>query len=198
MKRREILKLLAGAATLPLLPRSAWALIAEAQQAAAAIPALKVLTPQQDATVIAIAELILPETDTPGAKTAGVDRFIDIMLADWMEETQRAAFLQGLADVDSRSQSMFAKPFTEAASTQQVDLLKELDEELAAWRDQQSKLPKNEDEPVLESHTFFALMKHLTLLGYFTSQAGAQKALHYHVIPESHDMCAPLAGKESS
>ena len=198
MKRREILKLLAGAATIPLLPRSAWALLAEAQQTAATLSALKVLTPQQDATVIVLAELILPETETPGAKTAGVDRFIDVMLGEWMEETQRAAFLQGLADLDSRSQAMFGKPFTDAAATQQIDLLKNLDEELAAWRDQRSLLPKNEDEPVLESHTFFALMKHLTLLGYFTSQAGAQKALHLHIIPETHNMCAPLAGKESS
>ena len=181
-----------------MLPRSAWALLAEAQQTAAAIPALKVLTPPQDATVIAIAELILPETDTPGAKTAGVDRFIDVMLGDWMDETQRAIFLQGLAEVDSRSQSMFAKSFTEAGATQQTELLKDLDEELAAWRDRQSKLPKDDDAPVLESQTFFALMKHLTLLGYFTSQAGAQKALHFHVIPETHEMCAPLAEKGTS
>lgn len=197
MKRREILKLLAAAAALPLLPQSAWAMIAEAQQTAAALPGLQVLTAQQDATVIAVAELIIPETDSPGAKTAGVDRFIDVMLADWMDETQHAAFLQGLADLDSRSQSMFSKSFTEAASSQQVDLLKNLDEELAAWRDQQPKFAKDEDEPELESHTFFALMKHLTLLGYFTSQAGAQKALHVHIIPDHHDMCAPLTEKEA-
>ena len=197
MQRRDILKLLAGASILPLLPQAAWAMFAEAQQTAAANPVLKILTPQQDATVIAIAELIIPETDTPGAKSVGVDRFIDVMLADWMDDESRANFVKGLADLDARSQALFGKSFADAAATQQLELLKELDDELAAWRAQRPIAVKAEEEHALKSETFFALMKHLTLLGYFTSQAGAQQALHYQIIPESHDMCAPLAGKES-
>jgi gluconate 2-dehydrogenase gamma chain len=172
-------------------------MFAEAQQTAAVNPALKVLTPQQNATVIAIAEQIIPETDTPGAKSVGVDRFIDVMLADWMDDESRANFLKGLADLDARSQASSGKVFAEAAGPQQVELLKELDDELAAWRAQRPIVVKAEEERALKSETFFALMKHLTLLGYFTSQAGAQQALHYQIIPESPDMCAPLAQKES-
>jgi hypothetical protein len=172
-------------------------MLVEAQQTAAASPALKVLTPQQDATVVAIAELIIPETDTPGAKSVGVDRFIDVMLADWMDDEARATFLKGLADVDARSQALFGKGFAEAAAPQQAELLKELDDDLASWRARRPVVVKAEEERALKSETFFALIKHLTLLGYFTSQAGAQQALHYQIIPESPDMCAPLAQKES-
>jgi hypothetical protein len=172
-------------------------MLAEVQQTLGASPVLKMLTPQQDATVIAIAELIIPETDTPGAKSVGVDRFIDIMLADWMDDEPRATFLKGLVDLDARSQSMFGKTFAEAAAPQQTELLKELDDDLAAWRARRPIVVKAEEEHTLKSETFFSLVKHLTLLGYFTSQAGAQQALHHQIIPESHDMCAPLAEKES-
>lgn len=195
MQRREVLRLLAGASALPLLPREAWALFAQAQAVAAATPELRALTPQQDSLVIAIAEQILPETDTPGAKSAGVDRFIDVMLSDWMEDETKTLFLQGLADVDDRSQAMFGKKFTEASSAQQVDLLKNLDDDLASLKLQPSgrrRLRK------LTEKNFFYLMKRLTLVGYYTSQPGAQQALHYQVIPEAPDMCAPVESKESN
>jgi hypothetical protein len=196
MERREVLKLLAGASALPLLPRAAWAMFEQAQATAAASPALKVLSPEQDTTVLAIAEQIIPETDTPGAKAAGVDRFIDVMLSDWMEEDAKALFLQGLAEVDERSQAMFGKKFSAANSAQQIDLLKNLDDDLASLKLQPSV--RRRERRKLTEKNFFYLMKRLTLVGYYTSQAGAQQALHYQIIPASPDMCAPLEEKESN
>jgi hypothetical protein len=90
---------------------------------------------------------------------------------------------------------MFGKKFTEASSAQQVDLLKNLDDDLASLKLQPSgrrRLRK------LTEKNFFYLMKRLTLVGYYTSQPGAQQALHYQVIPEAPDMCAPVESKESN
>lgn len=196
MQRRDVLRLLAGASALPLLPREAWALLAQVQAAAAATPERKVLTPEQDSLVIAIAEQIIPETDTPGAKSAGVNRFIDVMLADWMEDETKTIFLDGLADVETRSQAMFGNKFTQATSTQQIDLLKNLDDDLASLKLQTSGRRRLRRK--LTEKNFFYLMKRLTLLGYYTSQPGAQEALHYQIIPEAPDMCAPVEPKESN
>ena len=68
MQRREILKLLAGTAAFPLLSNDALAFFQSVHEQIPATADLKTLNPHQDATVTAIAELIIPETDTPGAK----------------------------------------------------------------------------------------------------------------------------------
>src|SRR5271170_2801192 len=83
---------------------------------------LKILNAHQDATVTAIAELILPQTETPGAKAARVNEFIDRIVAEWYEEEERAAFLAGLAEVDTRTQGLFAHNFVDVSAEQQADI----------------------------------------------------------------------------
>src|SRR6267142_6897641 len=111
MQRREALRLLAAAATLPLLSRDAFSLFQDVHQQLPQGAALKALDPHQNATVVTISELIIPQTDTPGAKAARVNEFIDLIVAEWYDQEQRSAFLTGLADVDQRSQSTFGKDF---------------------------------------------------------------------------------------
>jgi hypothetical protein len=54
-----------------------------------------VLTPPHSDAVIALAELIIPETDTPGAKAALVNRFIDRLPAS-ATPAERSEFIRGL------------------------------------------------------------------------------------------------------
>src|SRR5881628_3220928 len=54
----------------------------EARRAPAAAWRPRTLTPDQTELVATIAEHILPETDTPGARAVGVHRFTDAMLAE--------------------------------------------------------------------------------------------------------------------
>ena len=60
----------------------------------------KSLDPLQNETVIVVSELIIPETDTPGAKAAKVNEFVDVMLTDWFSEDERTSFERGLAGLD--------------------------------------------------------------------------------------------------
>src|SRR5919107_708127 len=62
----------------------------------------KVFDPRQNELVITLTELIIPQTDTPGAKAAKVNEYIDTVLADAKPE-DREKFLQGLAWIDTRS-----------------------------------------------------------------------------------------------
>src|SRR6266545_6783778 len=110
--RRDVLKRLAiggiGAATLPVWVESLSAFAADhahqTQPRKASATAWKpaVLTPAQNATVITLSELIIPQTDTPGAKAARVNEFIDNVLAHAKPE-EREKFLAGLAWIDARA-----------------------------------------------------------------------------------------------
>src|SRR2546422_11430118 len=96
MNRRELLRALGTAALLPPLSGlSPGRLVATGRRMhrRARSRALQVLDPHQSETVATIAELIIPATDTPGARAAQVDRFIDLLLADWATDDDRASFL---------------------------------------------------------------------------------------------------------
>jgi hypothetical protein len=79
-----------------------------------------------DATVTAIAELIIPQTDTPGAKAVRVNQFIDVILAEWYSDEDRAKFLAGLVDVDVRTQLGFGEKFVDVSPLQQDCILAQL------------------------------------------------------------------------
>lgn len=92
----------------------------------------QVLSAAQNDLVVSVAEHIIPDTDTPGATAAGVNRFIDRMLAEWYPENLRARFLTGLDDLDRRAQDSSGQSFLDLASDQQRQLLRELDRETFA------------------------------------------------------------------
>ena len=120
--------------------------------------------------VAVMADHIIPQTDTPGARAAGVHRFVDALLSDHYPAPERDRFVAGLADVDARARSRHAKAFLECAPDQQVALLTELDD--AAY-------PAAGGDAARAPETwFFRRMKELTLVGYYTSQIGATQELH--------------------
>jgi len=194
MERREVLKLLASAAVLPALTPDAFSLLRGMHAAAAETPGLKALNPHQDATVTTIAELIIPQTTTPGAKAAKVNEFIDLILADWYDDATTARFLAGLADVDQRSQKLFGKDFVDSTPAQQNQLLKVLDDEATVARKQQAADEAASRKHALAPLNFFGMMKKLTVLGYYTSQVGFEVELHKSIIPSSHAGCVAISG----
>ena len=87
----------------------------------------RTLTPEQRATVVAIAEAIIPTTDTPGAGEARVDEFVDAMLSDHYPAKDRDRFLAGLARVEARAQRDHKKGFNALDAAQQSVIVAELD-----------------------------------------------------------------------
>jgi hypothetical protein len=150
---------------------------------------LKVLDPHQNETVVTIADLIIPATDTPGATAAKVNEFVDLALGEWFDADERKRFLDGLADVDARSRKLFTKDFTACTPEQQTQILTALDAELAELRDGEKQGYRVEPTT---SQRFFRGMKRLTLLGYYTSEVGATEELHNPIIPGRYDACVLL------
>jgi gluconate 2-dehydrogenase gamma chain len=133
-------------------------------QAAAAPFTPKALSKEQLETVATLCELIIPTTDTPGARAALVDRFVDNVMANARPD-DKGRFLTGLAWMDTRSTALYGKPFTGATPAQQTELLTKL----AAPSGHAA-----EDAPGVP---FFTAIKGMTISGYYSTQIGLMQEL---------------------
>jgi hypothetical protein len=188
MNRRDAIRLLAAGATLPLASGKMLAMLREARAQVGTPPSPRSLNPHQFETVKTIAEMILPRTDTPGATDVGATEFIDLILTEWYSDTERDRFLSGIADVDSRSQALFAKDFIACSSIQQDDILTALGEKM--MEDMASASQGRQGDWAAGQDSFYTMLRQLTLTAYFTSEAGATEALHFEIVPASHKGCA--------
>jgi glucoside 3-dehydrogenase (cytochrome c) hitch-hiker subunit len=193
MNRREVLGILGRAAVVPMLaPLSPESRLAFGRALHARLGAgrdLRTLDAHQNATVTRIAELILPETDTPGATTVKVNEFIDLLLTEWYSAEDRDRLLAGLADIDVRSRQAYGAPFVEVSADQQTALLTSLDGE----RGDGGRRRREAGEPSeATAERAFARLKALTIYGYFTSEIVVRDVLHHKVIPGRDDGCVPV------
>lgn len=132
---------------------------------------------EQEALLAEVADIIIPTTGTPGAKTAGVQKFIVRVMRDCYEKPDQEKFYTGLAKLDADSQAKFGKGFINLDLVQKNEMVK---------------------QSTIDNKTFFLLMKSLTVTGYFTSEIGATQALDYLPIPGRFDPCTPMkAGQKA-
>jgi hypothetical protein len=129
-----------------------------------------------------VAETILPETKTPGAKAAHVGAFMALMVTDTYDDREQQIFRDGMRQLEQAS-FMAAKP------AERLALLERLDREQKTYMD-----GKADGAP---AH-YFRLMKELTLLGYFTSEIGCTQAQRYRETPGRFDPCVPYTPGETA
>src|SRR5580704_5707294 len=186
MKRREMLRasVLAGAAA-ALRPS-----LVTAESAAGASSQAPELTPaqsgvdaskdlaapgwkplfldeHQNETLIVLSDLIIPATDTPGAKEALVNRYIDLVLAADTTENQRA-FLSNLAFLDGESIRRYKAAFRYLSPEDQDDLLHALAYPPggSGWTGEQVSDP---------GHTHFEQLKTRIGVAYYNSAIGTRE-----------------------
>ena len=192
MQRREMLRILAAGAALPAVTTDVFAFFRGAHPAEGYV--LRTLNPHQNATVVAMIDQIIPETDTPGAKGARVNEFIDVILTEWANDTERKNFLDGLAGVDKKSNELFGKDFADAVPAQQLTLLRAMDEAAAFESIDRPPRPAAYEEAGRDKQlegNFFSVFKHITLHGYYTSEIGFTQELKLEIIPGAQHGCIP-------
>jgi hypothetical protein len=140
-------------------------------------------TEDQARIVMEVAEIIIPKTDTPGAKDAGVPGFIDIMLKDCYKKEDQDRFISGIASFDEEAKKAYGDSFIYCKPEQQVELVTKTHAAALA----EAKENKEAKRP------FILMAKELTLLGFFTSEPGATQVLQYVAVPGSYKGCIPLA-----
>jgi len=169
VERREILQLVAFAAAAAGFPGFRRWTFACGHLDAAVLPPRPAsgayqplfFTPNEYAIVERLAEMIIPSSDGPGAREAGVSEFIDFMMAS--DPNLQPTFRYGVDWLDGHSHFLYAKPFLGLDAEQQTDILDHL-----AYYDRH----RAEEE---EGRAFFQLMKEWTVKGYYTSKVGLEQ-----------------------
>jgi gluconate 2-dehydrogenase gamma chain len=171
ISRREVIRRAALAAGVVLSP--AWLSSIDGARVSAQTTALSA---NHLALAGAVADRILPRTDTPGASDVGVPAFINLLFGEFMSDTERATLTEGLDRVDAASRSAHGAGFTTVTTDQQDAVLRTI------ARAEQA-----------QPQGFFRLIRSATILGYFTSEQVGRNVLHYDPIPGRYDACVPLS-----
>ena len=198
MQRREVLKLLGA---IPAFSPDLIGFFQEAQGQVGSSYKLRTLSTAQNATVTTMADLIIPATETPGAKGARVNEFIDVILTEWATDDERQHFLDGLADVDKRSNELFGKAFVDASPEQQTTLMRAMDDVSMAARAEHyahhgNRVPDERDKQL--TGEFWGIFKGITLYGYYTSEVAFTKELKLQIIPGAYHGCVPCVAEKKA
>lgn len=183
MNRREALKRLA-VLTGGALSMSTVAGFMNGCRATNEETSLQTLSSEQNELVMELTERIIPATDTPGAKAANVNQFIDHMLTNWNTEDERDHFLEGLDHVDELSNGRHNQDFINLDTDNQIDVMKVLE---------QKALENPDPKPGTDLKPFFSMLKEFTVVGYYTSEIGATQELNYEAVPGNYNACMPYS-----
>lgn len=177
MSRREAIKraaLLLGVAFSPSLVESA--LQAQTTASSGATAKAVYFSAKQFEAVSAIADRILPRTDTPGALDVGVPVFVDLMYGKFLNPADQKIIAAGLADLETASGAAHRRGFAQLTPDQQ-----------------DAMLTKVAEASKTKERTFFHQIKELVVLGYFSSERVGKTVLHYDPVPGRFDGCIPIA-----
>jgi hypothetical protein len=148
-----------------------------------------------------VGETILPATAASGgAKSAKVGEFMQVMVRDCYSPADQEIFLSGMDKLNDFSKKNTSKEFLKCSASERQDLLVKLDAEVKEYKKQNDLLKQQELEKEKASQAggkpnyikkeipdhYFAMIKQLTLLGYFTSEVG-YKAQSYVSVPGHYD-----------
>jgi len=173
--RRQWLKTSATVLGATLLPLPAVAAERSQAETAPAAPEAKpaeakstarFLTPAQHTLVDELSETIIPaDTHSGGAKAAKVADYIEQVLHESFDDSQKALWREGLRLVDLMSRHYSSKSFVDASQEERVAVL--------------TVLSNNDHMTDLPEVRFFIEIKRLTVRGYYTSKMGIHDELEY-------------------
>lgn len=150
---RSTLLLVGGAAT--ALPMDLWA---------KAEPAARFFGKAEFALLDEVCEIILPQTDTPGARGAGVPGAFDALMRNWASAEHQQQFRALLKAFDAAAVAKAGQPLLKLDPQQRLDLITAYDAE------------HYQQAP-------YSSFKDLVLKLYYLSEVGATQELRYEHVP---------------
>ncbi len=177
MDRREVLKrsaILLGGILSPLT----FEILVSGCSSSSGTKSANGFTAVHEAILAELAEIIIPTTEIPGAKAAGVGPFIVMMVNECYPEHVRDEFLIGLNELENKTQQAYHTSFSEIGTEERIKLVEELRQSAI-----QDKKKKN------DLGRFFKVARDLTILGYLTSEIGVTQLCAYIPVPGRYDGC---------
>ncbi len=146
------------------------------------------LTKHQAATLEALAEAILPTTDTPGAKDLGVPKFLDSLLTNVMSDEDKDQFKSELNVLMADCEEQYGQAFEQCEQVQQKEFLDKLE------ADNPFQYPRIWGTRMLPSpeKNFFGKLKDLVTWGYFSTELAGEKLLSYDPVPGQYESCTTI------
>jgi hypothetical protein len=182
----------------------AWAFAAdEAARAQAMAEGVGAFSAADIALLDEVAETILPETSTPGAKAAKTGGFMALMVTDVYTVRNQQVFRDGMGTLETACRAATGHGFMQATPAERLSLLETLDREQKTAMEERTdpartRYPATPPGPEDVPAHYFRMMKELTLLGYFTSEIGYTKAQQYRETPGRYEPDVALAPGERS
>ena len=149
------------------------------------------LLSQKRELIAALADVIIPRTDTPGAKDAKVHDFIIKMITENTERKAQKSFLAGLSSLEHYSYTHYHKQFVDCNNIEKNEVFKHFEDKGNYSPEILNKVRKK-----LFGPSFFYQLRDLTVQGYCTSFLGATKGMAYDYIPATYEACIPLRNNQ--
>jgi gluconate 2-dehydrogenase gamma chain len=142
------------------------------------------LSEEQGLLVSQVSDIIIPKTDTPGAKEAGVPGFIDQLVKEVFAKKEQDDFIAGLNAFSDEAKKQFGDPFVELSAEKQLEFV---------TAQHNAAVKANKEAKPAPPRPFILTLKELTMLGFFTSEPGATQVLQYEAVPGAYKGCLPLS-----
>ena len=143
--------------------------------------------------ILELAELIIPRTDTPGAKDAALDVYIINVLIHCNTAKQQHKFYYGIKNLEEFAVRKYGKEFLACNKAEMYKIL-----EYSASQASYSYNILRKIDNRLFGEPFFLKLKELTIEGYCLSKPGATAGLAYDYIPGNFQGCIPMGPNQKS
>ena len=140
-----------------------------------------------------LADILIPETDTPGAKSAGVGPVILHLVSHTARRVDQNNFIEGLRGVQRYCINEFGKDISKLNAEEKIRVMVRVSEESETFSGVLGKI-----ENRLTGRPFFYLLKEYSSIAYCTSEAGATRGMAYDHIPAQYSACIPLTKGQRS
>jgi len=140
-----------------------------------------------------LTEVIIPRTDTPGAKEAGVGSFVIHMVKNICDRKTQNNFIDGLKEVEDYTSGNYGKRFSDLSAAEQRQIVARFQKKGKPYGGLAGKV-----EHKFLGKSFFTTLKEATVIGYCTSRQGATQELAYDYIPGGYTGCMPAATNQKA
>jgi hypothetical protein len=148
---------------------------------------------QKKKLIAELAEVIIPRTDTPGAKDVKAEDYILRVLEFCTAYREQNFFLNGLLDVESYASDKYNREFVNCTKDQKISIVKHFEDK----SDYHIAILNKINNKII-GEPFFVKLKNLTVEGYCMSEIGATKGLAYDLVPVKFESCIPLKANQRS
>lgn len=140
-----------------------------------------------------VAETILPRTDKPGAKDAGVGKFMAFYSSECYTAAHLDALRNGIDALNAESVKKYDDRFVNLRAEDKQELLTAVDAQARKYNQDPGNAGDGERVP-----HYYTLMKQMVLLGFFTSKPGVTQVLRWEPVPGKYQGCIELKPGDSS